>query len=259
MAISPNGSENFFGFNGVSTTGALTNAIGGTLQSAALMFAQVIFTTTSITPVTVSSITDSQGNTWTRLTSQEAHSGWDTSQTVNGAQKSFTQEVWYTKAATIGTSIDITVAFSGTIDSGVLLTSPKYIGYDATNPFDANASLPKQLRVNAAAQETVTGISTTNGHIYPVWFFGAWGTNLGVSNVQFNGINRNEQTSLQHNASEFVKAQFAAGPAAVAAYSGVSFGPALQSASNYFINAIVMTADAGPAPAPPISRVMIIG
>lgn len=258
MAITADGSENSLSYSAVSSSGALTVAVGGSAQANALMLAAIAFTVTNTTPASVSSITDSQGNTWARYTEQHAGSAWDTTQTVNGAQKGFTLEVWYTKAATINASIDVTINHSGTIDAAVACFSPKFLGYDATNPFDANASLPKALRVNASAAETLTGISTTTTNVYPVWALGLWGTNLNVSNVTFDSVTRTFQTSLQKNASEFVKAQFAAGPAATGPYSSVSFASP-TSGSNFYAIGLALTADVGPPVPPTIARAQIIG
>lgn len=245
--VTENGTTSSFGVNGVSTTGAQTISPGGTSQLDAMMIANVAFTTTTTTPQTVSTFTDSNSNTWHKLLSNTANSGWFTGQTVNGAQKSFTQEIWYTIGANIGTTMNVTIGFSGTIDTCSVQFSSKILGYDHTDPFDLNASLPKILQGIHSIAESIGGISTNTTNIYPVWCFAAWGTDLGVSNVGFNGSgNRNQQEALQHNGSEFVKGQLASGvsggPGVTGPYAAVTFASP-TSASNYFLVGLVVTAD----------------
>lgn len=263
MAITKNGSENSATYGAVATSGPLTIPVAGTAQVDALMVFAVAYTTTGTTPKPVQSVTDSQGNTWQLLHYEEAHAGWDTANTVNGAQKSFAVEVWYTKHATIGTSIDITIdhGLGNTIDAASVVLSPKYLGYDATNPFDQNASLPAVVRINTNASQLITGISTTNANLYPLWFMGEWGTSLGQANVRFDAISRTEQVIQQKNGSEFVKAQFAGGPAAAAKYTSVTYdtGSSPTSSSNTFMIGHALTADAAPPAEPPLNRAFIIG
>jgi len=206
MAITRNGAGTSAGFNGVSTSGAITHAVGGTAQSNALMMAMIAFNTTSTTAQSVSSVTDSNGNTWTRYTQQNANSGWHTADLVGGVQKYFAVEIWYTKAATIGTSINVTVNFTGTIDSTVICLSAKYLGYDATNPFDLNASLPHSLVANAGTTAlSISGISSTNAHGVGVIAYGAFGTNIASQNWTFNSVAQDDLQNLQHNGGEFVR------------------------------------------------------
>jgi hypothetical protein len=247
MPITENGTTTSFGVNGVSTSGPQTLGVGGTSQSDAMMIANICFTTTSTTPETVASVIDSQGNTWHKLLANTDNAGWFTGDTVNGVQRSFTQEIWYTTAATINASIDVTVAFSGTIDACSATFSTKLLGYDHTDPFDLNASLPKILKGVHNIAESIGGISTDTTHIYPVWCLGLWGTSIGVSNAVFDGQSRNQQETLQKNASEFVKSQYAGGiisggPGVTGPYASVTFASP-TSASNYFLTGIVVTAD----------------
>jgi len=249
MAITEVGSAASATYNGVSSSGAKTLAIGGASQSNAMLVMGIIYTTTSTTPQPITSITDNQGNTWSKYTAVEAHSGWSTGPTVNGAQKSFAVEVWYTKGATVpATSIDITVNHSGTIDAAAMVISPKLLGYDAANPFDGNASLPKIVQASTSTAETITGISTTQTHIYPIWIFGTWGTTRATQNVSFNGVSRNQQVIQQKNASEFIDAEYASGigsggPAVTGPYSNVTYS-APTSCTNWYAIGFALTSDA---------------
>lgn len=259
MAITRDGLAAAFGFSGGTTTGAITHAVGGSNQSNALMIAVVSVTAPNATPINITTITDSQGNTWHRYTSQLAGSGWRTADTVNGVQRGFTLEVWYCKAATINASINITVGFDNTIDSAVVAFSGKFLGYDPINPFDGNASLPKVLRATAGATaETLTGITTTTAHVMGCWAFGAWGTSIAHSNPTYNSVVQDDMIALQHNNSEFVKGQFGNGTPIVGTYGGVSFASP-TSADNFYLIGFALTADASPPAAPPKSRVLIIG
>lgn len=259
MAITVSGACTLSSYSGVSTSGPLTHAVGGTNQTNALLVAAIAVTATSTTPNPITSITDSQGNTWQKYTSLQANSGWKLSDTNSGTQRSFAVEIWYTKAAIVNASINITINHAVNVDAAVASFSSKYLGYDATNPFDLNASLPKTLTVNAAAAaQTLTGISTTTTNIYPCWALGCFSGSIGTSNVSFNGVLRNDQVTGQKNNVEFVKGQFATGPAAVGPYSGVTFS-APASADNMFVIGFAITADASPPPLPTTARATIIG
>lgn len=245
-----NGTTTNFGLTNVSTTGPQTLAVGGSAQSNALMIMNLGFTCPTTTPETVTSVTDSEGNTWQLLHRNEAHAGWHLAQTVHGANVSFAQEIWYTKGATINSSIDVTVAFSNTVDSITATFSTKILGADATDAFDLNPSLPAVVQGINSTAETVAGISTDTTNILPVWCFAAWGVDFGLSNVAFDGSNRNEQESRQLNGTnEFVRGQIAhslsSGPDApgvTGPYSSVSF-VSPTNASNFFLTAVVLTAD----------------
>lgn len=259
MAITRDGLSEVFGFSGGTSTGAITHAVGGSAQSNALMLAVIAVTAPNATPINVSGITDSQGNTWHKYTGLSAGSGWHTADTVNGVQRGFSLEVWYTKAATINSSINVTVGFDNTIDSAVVSLSGKFLGYDPTNPFDGNASLPKKLTINSgAAAETLSGISTTNAHVMGCWAFGAWGTSIAHSNPTYNSVAQDDMVALQHNNSEFVKGQYGNGTPITGTYSGVSFASP-TSADNAFIIGFALTADPAPPARPPLKRAFIVG
>lgn len=259
MAITRDGLAAAFGFSGGTTTGAITHAVGGSAQSNALMIAVIAVTSPNVTPISVSTLTDSQGNTWQRYTAQSAGAGWNTADTVGGVQKGFTLEVWYCKAATINASINITANFGATIDSAVVAFSGKFLGYDPTNPFDLNASLPKVLRVNAGAlAETLTGISTTTAHVMGLWAFGSFGTSIAHSNPTYNAVVQDDMIALQHNNAEFVKGQFGCGTPIVGSYSSVSFASP-TSADNFYAIGFALTADPAGAPKPTIATAQIVG
>lgn len=244
MSLAHIGGDTVVGFNAVNTTGAIAVSSGGGNTPNALMVVAVGIVSLDLTPVTVSTITDDAGNTWTKLTANEAHAGWDVTQTVNGAQRSFNQEIWYTKAASIGPALNVTVNFSATIDTCVVAFGPRITGYDPTHPFDLNASLPAVLRVNAAAAQTITGISTDTVNILPLWFLGMWGETFSVNNVAFAGVGRFDQDNTQHNGSEFTKQQIAFGDAVTGPYAAVSFLAPTAGGANFFATGVVVTADA---------------
>lgn len=248
MSVTPNGFNDVQLFNGAGTSNTSTYSPGGTLQSNAMLVIAIGFTCPSSTLLAVSSLTDSNGNTWQRYHEEHGNSGWNTGSTVNGQQRGYVLELWYCTAATCGTTIDITINFTGTVDACVACLYPKFLGYDPTHPFDLNASLPKALRVNASAASTITGISTDTAHVYPCWAEGIWGTNLSLSNVQFDGVTRTDQTSAQKNNSEFTKTQIAHGPAVTSAYSGVTFqSPTSPDNALHIAFAITSDAQAGPS------------
>lgn len=258
MAITRNGASTVSGFSG-GTSSAVTHAVGGSNQSNALLLAVIAVTSPNSSPIVVSSITDSQGNTWQKYTGQSAGAGWDTAQTVNGLQKGFTLDVWYTKAATVNASINLTVNYGATIDSAVIAVSGKFLGYDPTQPFDQNVSLPKVLRATSnGTAETLTGISTTNADDVGCWAFGAWGTSLNHSNPTFNSAVLDDVSALQHNNSEFVKGQFSNGVAVVVPYSSVSFSSP-TTADNFYIIGFALTADSAPPATPTTARAFVIG
>ena len=248
--ITANGSVDVQGYSGVSTI-AITSAVGGTAQVNALMVIAIGFVSPAGTTRVVNTVTDNAGNTWTRLLSQSASAGWDTTQTVGAAQKTFTQEIWYTKGATLGTAPIITITHDGLIDTAVMGSTPKFLGCDPTNPFDVNASLPKLFRVNATAAQTLTSISTANVNLMPLWFLSIWGTNLGVNNPTFNGVAHGGQNSFQKNNVEFTRTQVAfgivSGPNVVGPYSNVTYTSA-GGASNFFLAGLALTGDAAPPP-----------
>jgi hypothetical protein len=236
--ITSDGIENSFGVNSVSST-TQTIAFGGTsLTKRALVLATFAFVSTTSTPNSVTSVTDNNGNTWARYTTQSAGSGWNLTNTHLGAQKGFTTEVWYTNNATVGTSLNITVTLDGTIDAMVGSISPKFLGCDIVNPFDTNGSLPDVLRIHAgSAAQTLTGVSTSSANeTYPVWCMGMWGTALNHQNVTFNGVNRQFQSGQQQNNGEFVLGQFASGPINDAGpYSNVTYSSPTSSDNTYII------------------------
>ncbi len=258
--ITTDGSENSYGWNGSGTSHTQTVAVGGSTQKRAMMLANFAFTSTTATPNSITSVTDSAGNAWQRYTTQSAGSGWNTAHTVNGAQKGFTVEIWYTNNALIGASLDVTANFDGTIDACVGCFSPKFLGCDPAAPFDTNASLPKVLRIDAGdASQSLAGISTTStNNIYPVWCLGAWGLHGGTSNVSFNGVFRQFQTELQKNNSEFVYGQFAAGPAALGPYSGVSYS-VVQSSDNTYVIGLALVATSPPVTQPKLQTPVATG
>jgi hypothetical protein len=261
MAITYNGASTSALYSGVSTSGALTYTFGGTLQSGtAMLVLSVAHDATNTTANPITSITDSQGNTWQKYTSQSANSGWKTSDTNSGTQRWFSVEIWYCINATVNTSINITINHAFNVDAAVATISPKILGYDATNPWDLNGALPASLLAQSGlTAETLTGISTTTAHVAGIWAFGAFSSNIATTNVQFNGVSRSDQAVNQKNNVEFIKGQLAVGVPVTSAYSGVTYAGPLTSADNFFIIGAAITADVQTVGNPVLSQPHIVG
>lgn len=243
--------------NGNSTTVAATNGVasqafavapGGTLLTGiATMLASFAIISPNATPITVSSVTDSQGNTWTKVTEQADGAGWDTTQINGGVQRGHTNSVWITKNATINTTITITATFSGTTDVCVGAFSPKFSGVNTVQPLDQNASLPKVLKEVTNTVPTLAGISTNTSSIWPISFMSMFSGSIGTSNFTFNGVAQDDASALQQNGTQFVKNHVAGGPAVASAYSSVSFVPS-SACDNVWHIGLVLTADAQATP-----------
>lgn len=253
MAIAKNGASNAIAATDAVTSQAFVVAVGGTLLSGtATMLAGFAILSPNATPITVTSVTDSAGNTWTKVTEQASGSGWNTSVINAGVQKGSTLSIWQTKNATINTSITITANFSSTTLNCIGLFTPKFTGADTTQPLDQNASLPKVLKQTTLAHPDLTGISTDTSHLWPVSFASAFSSNILTSIIAFNGVSADNSASLQHNNSpnaEFLKAQTFNGPAAASAYSNVSF-TATSNMQNVWHIGLVLTADTQTPPVP---------
>lgn len=211
---------------GVSTSGAKTHAIGGvTLTGTAMMVLSISYISPSTTATNVTSVTDSQGNTWQLYSRTVFNSGWRTAAMNVAAQKNAGVELWYTFNATAAASIDVTVTHSGNIDAAVMCLSGKLTGFNTVQPWDQNSSLPALGRggLGGATVPSVTGISTNTTNLYPVWASCAFSSNIGNQSVTFNSISRSDTTNSQKNGTEFVRGNLSYGPAAASAYSGVTY------------------------------------
>lgn len=259
MAVAPNGIVSAVAATNGVTSQAFAVAPGGTLLSGtATMVAGFAIISPSATPITVTSVTDSQGNTWTKVTEQAAGSGWDTTGINAGAQRGHTLSIWYTTAATINTTITITANFSGTTDTCVGLFTSKFTGVATGVQFDNNVSLPKVGRTTTNASPSISGISTNTSNIYPISFLSCFSSNISSGNVSFNGVLRNDNDTLQHNGTEFLKGTVQEGPAPGAAYSGVSYSFSASIGNSWHIG-LALTADVVPAGLPTTARVLIVG
>jgi hypothetical protein len=259
MAFALNGFATITKYSGVSGSGTLTHACGGTLLSGtALLLAAISYTAPSTTPTPITSITDSQGNTWQKYDSHALASGWHTTSTNSGTQRYAAVEIWYTKNATVNTSIDLTITHSGTIDAADCVLSGKITGYNSTQPFDQNASLPKHFtNQSGVASQSVSGISTDTTNVYPFWGLLAFSSNISTSNPLFNGVSRADNQQGQKNNVEFVEGQLAYGPGATGPYSGVTYSSPTTS-DNTLIICGALTADSQtPAAVPqPVITIM---
>lgn len=227
----------------------IAHTFGGANQTDALIIASFSIVSSNATIHSVLGITDSEGNTWERYFTVSDNSGWRIPDLVGSIQKGFTAEIWFTRAAIANASITITPVFDAVVDCVSVNISPKHLGYDHTDPFDLNPSLPMVLRAHTGTTaESISGISTDTTHIYPYWFFASMGTNIAHSNVVFNGVNRDDQEQSQYNAgSEFLKNQMASGPAATGPYASVTFASP-TSADNFYIIGFALTGDVQSVP-----------
>lgn len=260
MALSRDGIYSTANYSGVSTSGAKLFSPGGTLHTGDCMLVLTIaHDATGVTPNPITSITDSQGNTWAKYTDSTAASGWNPAHFNGGGQRSFALEVWYAKNATCNTTISITVNHANAVDAASMVLSSKILGYNATQPFDQHASLPKKVTINSGSvTQSIPGISTATANVAGMWAFGAFSNAIATGNPAFNGVTRADQNDIQTNNVEFVRCQGAIGTPVVAAYSGVTYDTAVAS-DNTFLIGYALTADAaGPTP-PTIARAQIIG
>jgi len=189
-----------------------------------MMVMSISYTSASTTATDITSITDSHGNTWQRYAKQVFNSGWRTAATNSGTQRNAGVELWYTFNATCTNTINVTVNHSGTIDAAVAVLSGKLTGFDTTQPWDQNSSLPALGRggLSSATVPSVTGVSSNTASVYPVWASCAFSSNIGNQSVTFNGVSRTDTTNNQKNNTEFVRGNLSYGPSA-AAYSGVTY------------------------------------
>lgn len=135
----------------VDTSAAVTgtvSAVSFSTSSANDLILVLIWSAGSGTP-TVTGISDSASQV-----------SWQTSARKKQGTASAGYEEWYGIASGTLSSDTITVAFSGTRSNGSIQII-SITGYNASTPFDTNASIP-QLTTASAATETLT-ISTSNG------------------------------------------------------------------------------------------------
>lgn len=228
--------------NGV-TSQAFVVAVGGTsLTGNACMMASFGIISPNATPILVNSVTDSVGNTWTKVTEQALGSGWSTAAINAGAQRGHTNSVWMTNNATINTSITITANFSGTTDTCVGAFSSKFTGVNSVQPLDQNSSLPKVGKTTTSANNNLSGISTNTSTIFPVSFLSCFSNAILATNVTFNGVFQQDMQSAQQNGTEFIRTTVAQGPAAASAYSSVGFTSSSSNSNSWHIG-LVLTAD----------------
>jgi hypothetical protein len=176
---------------GSSHTGT-TDFGGATLTRANAFITMVVSNVApTTTAVSVTSITDTEGNTWRRLTSINRNS-WQTS-ALAGGQVAAGLEVWWTIAASSGPSLTFTITFDGTIDAGVWVTSAKLLGVNAAQPFDqhTNATVLVYQNSSTATAPTFTGpsgISTSSANVFPMVAITGVGFGQQQSSWTFDGV-----------------------------------------------------------------------
>lgn len=257
MAITVNGVESALGWAGPSP-GSVVAAVtfGGTLQSNAVLILAVSLNSTTTTPVTVTSVTDASGNTWSKITSQEK-AVWDTTNMLVASNISNNLELWYTRAASVNTTLNITINYTGgTLDTGIWAISPKLLGVNATRPFDLNPSVPAYGYIHSvtASNPAITPVSTNTANMYPIACHSDPGGGA-AGNWNFNGSLRDMQANTTINGTQANRITFAGKSGLSAAYSAVSFSYSSAVHNSNDIG-IVLTAD---GQTPSISRAVFVG
>src|SRR4051812_21707863 len=224
MAITVNGVESALGWAGPGSSVVAAVTFGGTLQSNAVLILAISLNSTTTTPVTVSSVTDASGNTWTKVTSQEK-AVWDTTNMLVASNISNNLEIWYTRAASVNTTLNVTINYGGgTLDTGIWAISPKLLGVNATRPFDLNPSLPGfgYIHSVSTSNPTITPVSTNSTNIYPIACHSDPGGGS-AGNWSFNGSLRDMQANTTTNGTQANRICLAGRSGVTGPYSAVSF------------------------------------
>lgn len=244
MAITTNGVESALSWAG-GTSKTSTVTFNGVLQSNCTLVMAISLTSTNTTPVTVSSITDANGNTWLKKTSIEDAVWNNPSLTTGGPSVSNNLELWYTTGATANTTLSITVNYTGgTLDIGVWSISSKILGVNPTNPWDLNANALKTLYQHSVgtSNPTITGFTTDTSHIYPIMASGSPGQGGLTGNWSFNAVSRDMQAQTSQAGTNNTSGGIAGLSGVVGPYSSVSV--AYSSAENNWHGiAAALTAD----------------
>lgn len=158
----------------VHTAGAnITGASSGTVAYQTIGTDNIVLLHSQSSPnhttgsVNITTVTDTNGLTWTKKTSLHILTPAYSGTTDN------TQEIWWAHAAT-AVSGTITVTFGATIDDGAFTTLSISGVYDVASPFDPNVSMPATAsNTSGAATAPSTTISTTAAGTLVLGFYGA--------------------------------------------------------------------------------------
>jgi hypothetical protein len=162
--------------NVVHTSGAnITSASSGTVAYQTIGADNIVILHSQSSPnhtsgsVNITTVTDTNGLTWTKKTSLHIVPKGVSALTDN------TQEIWWAHAAS-AVSGTITVTFGATIDDGAFTTLSISGVYDVTAPFDPNSSLPataSNVSTTGAGTTPSVTISTTAQSTLVLGFYGA--------------------------------------------------------------------------------------
>lgn len=236
MAVAANGLPTVVtATNGVASMAFAVSPGGSLLTGNACMLAGFSIISPNATPVLVTSVTDSVGNVWTKVTEQSIGSGWDTTQINAGAQRGETLSVWITNSATINTTITITANFSANIDCCVGNFTEKFTGVNAAQPLDQHSSIPATRRTTTSAVPSISSVSTNTSNFWPISFISAFSGAIAIGNITFNGIARANSASTQKNGTEFCRGQVNSGPVVSSAYSSVTINSSSSNANAYHV------------------------
>lgn len=258
-AITVNGASASDGWaGGTGRTFAFT--LGGATQANALLILNIGLTALNTTPLNVTAITDSDGNVWHKYDAQN-QAVWASTTMVSGINVAFTQEVWYTRAASTGTSLTVTLSVDGTVDAGSWSLSQKIMGIDTTQAFDQNANAKKTLYLhnNTPASPAVSGFTTSNADVLAIYCWAAPGFSTPPGNIFFGGtIQQNTINNAQSGSSNQARNCLSIGDPQTGGISAQAVTTSSTS-ENTLLFLFAVTGDVGPPVAPTIAHVRMIG
>lgn len=244
MAITKNGAA---ASTSATNTNTLTNTftLGGTTQSNVLLLLHLATTSKTTGTVAVTTITDDDGNTW-HLLYKRYENTWDTGVFAGGEVASGI-EVWYTLAASVDTDLAVTVNWDGTFDSMCAILSPKFLGVDATHPFDLNANAMVGIYQPAVGRHdpSIAGISSDTAHIVGLYIYMLVGFSTAphfAGAITFNGVAEAAEETTSSFGTNHTRSQMSIGAPVTSAYSSVGFTATSIEENNMAVS-IILTAD----------------
>lgn len=252
MAITKDGASSAFQTTAASS---FTNTFvyGGSPQTDALLLLQLVTTSPTSGTIDVSTVTDDDGNTW-ELLYKRYESGWDTGVLAGGPVASG-MEIWFTKAPTVDTDLDITVTWSGTFDSMCAVLSPKFLGTEPTQPFDQNPNAMIEVYLPAPGRHdpSAHGVSSSTAHIVGLYFWSLVGFSTAPhfpGTITFDGVSEASEAGESSFGTNHTRSQVSIGTPVASAYGGVDFVSGTIE-ENQMAVTVILTADAQLPPSDP--------
>lgn len=237
-----------------SSNSALTGGSSGTVAYTTTAAHQIIVliihseNNSAVAPVAVSTVTDTNGLTWAKRTSQSFLS-------PSSPNTYDTTEIWWAHApaAVSGT---ITVTMASAIDGGGVMALSMAGVLNTAAPWDTNGSLP--AKVTNATASAVAPSATISTSSTASFVFGIWGSPTSNAQQEVAPFGSTSMGAVNNNGGVNFSHMFVEGAAFATVQSSrvVSLNFA-NDRWGFIVDAI--SGDVAPVTTPTLSRAMIVG